>query len=76
MHKIMNFIKVTYSDYMNCIHITWRSIGECTCIGGISKDNGDELLRSDPGCTNRKIPGSSTKFYRFPSDRSHRNPGY
>ncbi|KAL5497224.1 hypothetical protein EMCRGX_G013656 [Ephydatia muelleri] len=23
------------------------------------------------GCTNRKIPGSSTKFYRFPSDRSH-----
>ena len=25
-----------------------------------------------PGCTNRKIPGSSTKFYRFSSDRSHR----
>ena len=25
-----------------------------------------------PGCTNRKIPGSSTNFYRFPSDRSYR----
>ena len=40
----MNFIKVTYNDYMNSINITWRSIGEC--IGGIGKDNGDELLRS------------------------------
>lgn len=44
MHKIMNFIIVTYNDYMNFINITWRSIGEC--IGGIGKENGDELLRS------------------------------
>eukprot|EP00731_Ephydatia_muelleri_P034888 Em0084g1a len=42
--------------------------GHRNCIGGIDNENGDELLRS--GCTNRKIPGSSTKYYRFPSDRS------
>ena len=65
MHKIMNFIKVTYNDYMNFINITWRSIGE---------ESAKRMVMScyAPGCTNRKIPGSSTKFYRFPSDRSHR----
>ncbi|KAL5473339.1 hypothetical protein EMCRGX_G027809 [Ephydatia muelleri] len=52
---------------MNYINITWRSIGYC--IGGIDKEN-DELLRS--GLYESKGPGFSTKFYRFPSDRSQR----
>ena len=65
VYKIMNFIKVTYNDYMNFINITWRSIGEC--IGGIGKENVDELLRS--GLYESK---DSWFFDEFPSDRRHR----
>lgn len=50
---------------MNCINVMWHSVDDC--IGGIDKENRHELLRSGL-YTNRKLTGSSTKFYRY----SHR----
>ena len=47
------------------MNVMWHSVDEC--IGEIDKENRHELLRSGL-YTNRKFPGSSTKFYRH----SHR----